>query len=46
MIWSKNEGSQLFRVALYSDSCDDTVDASCVKPELNVYYMTSEAIEE
>ena len=46
VIWSKNEGSQLFRVALYSDGCDDNVDASCVEPELNVYYMTSEAIEE
>ncbi|MCH8304636.1 MAG: hypothetical protein IIB94_05840 [Candidatus Marinimicrobia bacterium] len=45
VIWSGNEGSQLFRVALYSDSCDDNVDASCVEPELNVYYMTSEAIE-
>lgn len=46
VIWSGSEGSQLFRVALYSDSCDDNVDASCVEPELNVYYMTSEAIEE
>jgi len=45
VIWSGSEGSQLFRVALYR--CDVVTDPSgCVGPELNVYYMTSEAIED
>ncbi len=45
VIWSNSEGSQLFRVALYRDGCDLTLDASCVEPELSVYYVTSEEIE-
>ena len=45
VIWSGSEGSQLFRVALYRDGCDLTLDASCVEPALNVYYVTSEEIE-
>ena len=45
VIWSGSEGSQLFRVALYRDGCDLTLDASCVEPTLNVYYVTSEEIE-
>jgi len=45
VIWSSFEGSQLFRVALYGDGCDATIDVSCVEPVLNVYYVTSEEIE-
>ena len=45
VIWSGFEGSQLFRVALYRDGCDLTVDVSCVEPVLNVYYVIFEEIE-
>lgn len=45
VIWSGSEGSQLFRVALYRDGCDLAVDASCVEPVLNVYYVIFEEIE-
>ena len=46
LIWSGSEGSQLFRVALYGDGCDVVSDPTCVEPELNIYYVTSEGIEE
>ena len=46
LIWSGSEGSQLFRVALYGDGCDVVSDPACVEPELNIYYVTSEGIEE
>lgn len=46
VIWSGSEGSQLFRVALYGDGCDVVSDPTCVEPELNIYYVTSEGIEE
>ena len=45
VVWSKDEGNQLFRVALFRDGCNTGVDPSCVEPELNVYYVTSEEIE-
>lgn len=46
VIWSGSEESHLFRVALYKEGCDVTADASCVEPELNIYYTTTEGIEE
>ncbi|MCH8271885.1 MAG: hypothetical protein IIB41_01405, partial [Candidatus Marinimicrobia bacterium] len=45
VVWSKSEGSQLFRVALYGDDCDQIADPSCAEPVLNVYYVIFEEIE-
>ena len=43
VLWSGSEGNQLFRAALYKNGCDE---ASCVEPELNIFYVTSEGIED